>query len=143
MGYCISLQDHQFVIPASALDLAYVAACELNSDASAAKHGGSSTGEVWFSWVDSDYDKTCKDLKEVLSHWRYEGDYDSARGAFVLEYFSGEKIGDEDQLFRVLALFVQAGSYMEFLGEDGGTWRWEFNGGEMTTYTGKTTWVED
>jgi len=44
-------------------------------------------------------------------------------------YFNGEKFdGTEHEMFNSIAPFVEAGSYIEMLGEGGEIWRWVFDG---------------
>lgn len=133
MGYSIYVDNHDFVIPAEHLETAYAAACALNHDPSARKMGGH------FSWVDEDYDQRCRDMQDVLKAWRYEASY-VASGDLVLDYFLGEKAGDDEQLFARIAPFVKSGSFIEYHGEEGEKWRYVFTDGAFTEQHGKTIW---
>lgn len=145
MGYCISVMNSDFTILAEHLDAAYAEACALNRDPSAEKHGGRSDGgarvESWFSWVSSNYDETCKDMFEVMAEWRYYCIADVA-GNLVMDHFTGEKLGSEDQLFNRIAPYVVSGSFIEYLGEDGTQWRYVFKDGEFREATANIVWSE-
>jgi hypothetical protein len=52
-----------------------------------------------------------------------DGDYDKLD-------FTGEKLYDDEDMFRSLAPFVESGSYVEIHGEED-TWRWVFDGRSM------------
>lgn len=142
MGYYIDVVDADFVIPAAVLDLAYVAACDLNNDPDV-KSGGSSSGARWFSWVSENYPETCKDIFEVMQEWRYECEQNDD-GDLVFREFTGEKIGDEEQLFAALGPYAKENSFLEFKGEDDARWRFTFDGTKMVPQNGvvHVTWVD-
>ena len=55
--------------------------------------------------------------------------------------FVGEKLGDDEQLFRSIAEFVQPGSYVQLMGEDSSMWRWTFgDDGRFDELSAKITW---
>lgn len=78
-------------------------------------------------------------LKEIMAEWRWkitlqetktveEGDEIVRTGDVIDISFEGEKIGDDSRLFEVLAPFVEPGSFIQMVGEDGKQWRWVFDG---------------
>ena len=57
--------------------------------------------------------------------------------------FVGEKRGwGEDELFELLAPFVEEDSYIEMRGEDGDAWRWVFKRGKVFTVEPTVTWPD-
>lgn len=81
-----------------------------------------------YSWVDAGWKKGLRDLVAILDYWRYEATVDDETGDITDLSFNGEKLGDELQLFQVIAPWVEKGSYLEVSGEDGTVWRWFFDG---------------
>ena len=99
--------------------------------------------EAWFSWVSTD--KVLSALEAgsvdgVFSAWRYsiitdnDGNISSIR-------FGGEKYGDDDCFWSVIAPYVENGSYIEMLGEGGEAFRWCFDNGEFTTKYPSLEWI--
>jgi hypothetical protein len=84
------------------------------------------TKDKQFAWVYSDVIQKCTNLEEALAEMRYQATFDEAGNIVDLE-FTGEKLGDDTKLFNCIAPFVEDGSYIEMVGEDGDTWRWVFN----------------
>ena len=91
-----------------------------------------------YSWVQDGYEKLTDPIK-ILRAWRWQADLDED-GNIDEICFAGEKLGDEDVLFRAIAPFVRCGSYIEMSGEDGGLWRYFFENREMREQTAKLIW---
>ena len=53
--------------------------------------------------------------------------------------FYGEKLGDDEIFLSALAPYVEDGSYLEFEGEDGYSWRWSFKNGKLVEKTIKNS----
>jgi len=51
--------------------------------------------------------------------------------------FSGEKAGDDFELFSAIAEYVRDGSYISFVGEDSKVWRWLFLNGRVIEQAGR------
>jgi len=49
---------------------------------------------------------------------------------YIIDWFIGEKMGCEDEIFKAIAEFVEDG-YIEMLGEDGDRWRYVFKDGKF------------
>ncbi len=90
-----------------------------------------------FSWVNNKIVLEAKTLQEALAEWRWS--YGKPFQNYPLE-FTGEKIGDDITLFRVIAPYVKKGSFIEMVGEDGARWRWTFNGVTATEKSAKIVW---
>ena len=70
-------------------------------------------------------------VPEMLEAWSWKALCDPATGDLIDLVFFGKQLGAEAFLFQALAPFVDAGSYLEMLGEDGEFWRWAFDGQHM------------
>lgn len=68
-----------------------------------------------------------KDLCEAVHAWRWSMTTDES-GDIIGIRFDKWKYADDDVLFKILAPFVEPGSYIEMQGEDGYSWRWDFDG---------------
>lgn len=70
------------------------------------------------------------DLIEVMENLRWELYLDSFGNVTSIE-FIGEKLGDDIEIFKIIAEFVEDGSYVTILGEDGDEFRYCFNNGTV------------
>ena len=134
MGYYVSLEIADFYIPTDKLDDAYKAVCQLNFNNSLKRGGGwprpenipndTPTEHLWFSWMDTFYHETCKNLAEVLEQLGFET-VQNDDGLFIERYDS--KSGQEDLFIAALAPFAKAEyadePYMKWTGEEGETWK--------------------
>lgn len=57
--------------------------------------------------------------------------------------FKGDKLGDDFEMFRSIAPYVQDGSYIWMMGEDGSQWRWVFQSGVCREVNAKVEWPEE
>ena len=78
-------------------------------------------------------------LEDVLYTYCYSPKNDSGDNICGIDY-NGEKLGIEEEMFRLLAPYVKSGSYIEMVGEDGGLWRWVFENGAFKEVKAKTVW---
>lgn len=145
MGYYIELEDHQFVIKADKHAAALAAGKEM-ADPQRQQEGGTGFSFVsgpnpvvtnHWRWLGSDEIVTASTLAELMSIWRFDPEIDPATGDIVGVRFEGQKIGDEDEFFKVIAPFVEAGSWIHMSGEDGAQWRWYFDGETCTEQPGR------
>lgn len=135
MGYNIELRDSKFFIAAEDKEAALNAMFKMwepgNEGLMSGGSFGSNENEKWYSWMNlssSDWrNRTIPSLEQGLDEWGYPVQTDTD-GNIIDIWFDGEKMGDEDFMFKAIAPYVKAGSYLDFHGEDGELWRWEFNG---------------
>lgn len=154
MGYYIHTTDSDFYVAKSKQRPAYVALCALN-DRDDLKRGGSWGGDgvnadsprpagmdhhpaKWFSWMAADYPSKCNTLGEVLAELGFDVDYDPDDNIVGLSYSS--KIGQEALFLETMAPFVRDGSYINWQGEDGEHFRYEFSNGSMRQMEGRVVW---
>jgi len=92
-----------------------------------------------FSWVDEETVMNALTLDDALAEWRWDTEF-SDDGDLVSVTFSGEKLGDDEDLWFNLAHLIEHGSYIEMLGEDDTRWRWVFWRGEFRTEHPRIIW---
>lgn len=57
--------------------------------------------------------------------------------------FIGEKLCDDFEMFQSIAVYVQDGSYIWMIGEDGAQWRWVFQSGVCREVKAKVEWPDE
>lgn len=83
-----------------------------------------------WKWVDiKSLCEYCKinNFIEVMYELRYEVYEEDS--VYKIDCFSGEKLGDDFDIFVLLAPYINNG-YIEMVGEDGDRWRWIFKDGK-------------
>lgn len=88
------------------------------------------TSQKHFSWVDTDNVLESTELEAALKEIRYMPIYNDI-GDICNVKFTGKKYGDEDIFFSALAPYVESGSYIGVVLEEGVTWKWYFYNGEV------------
>lgn len=124
MGYHITVNESKFKINAENVEIAFKA-CKENL-----------IGEYY--WVDTNYALSRDNIIDYINEWRWCIEIED--GNIIGIEFEGEKLGDEEELFKVLAPFVESGSYIEISGEDGDLWRWVFK--DSSLYYMIPTWPD-
>jgi len=143
MGYYVTLNASDAVLPHEHLDEAMARLLELNTH-DEWKRGFASTGGVvterWFSWMPANYDSELTTVQEILERVGYEVTID-VDGLNVEGY--NNKTGCQDIFIWYISDLFREDSYMEWIGEDGAQERWNFGGGEkMTLIIGEIIWSE-
>jgi hypothetical protein len=140
MGYCIDQLGCNFFIKAEDKVKALQAVKKLMKLANKIGQGGSygpnGKTEQWFSWVGTADVLKADTLEKAMEEWRYCPSTDEWGNINSVRFY-GEKLGQEMELFKVLAPFVKDGSYIEMQGEDGSVWRWAFKKGEVKEQAAK------
>jgi hypothetical protein len=86
-----------------------------------------------FSWVNTEDFSNARYIEDALEAWRWEVEFDDESNDIVGINFSGEKL---------IAPYVEAGSYIQMQGEDGEMWRWVFDGATVKEVKPKIDWNE-
>jgi len=133
MGYYINITDHYVLIPNDQKDAALTALKAMAENTDQMGGGGgrtvdSSEVQRWFSWVDMKKLANAKTVVEAFNAWRYE--FSENDDGVFLDYFNGEKLGDDAFLWETMAPFIKDGGFIEVHGEENEYWRWKFNDGE-------------
>jgi hypothetical protein len=92
-----------------------------------------------FSWVATEDFVDAKTLVEAFEAWRWSAE-ENKEGDICRLTFEGQKLGDDPVLLGAIAEFVEDGSYLEMIGEDGSLWRWAFEKGGFSEYSGIVSW---
>jgi hypothetical protein len=138
MGYYVSNPESHIVIKSENVPAALAAIKQMYDpeDEDEEKEGAKAPS---FAWVSQDTVKAAEDLEDALDEWRWDSSFNSD-GDLISVGFSGEKLGDDEDLWHNLAHLVEHGSYIEMLGEDDTRWRWVFWRGELHTEYPHITW---
>lgn len=146
MGYFVETIAANFIIKKENLEDAYKALCQLNAKDDL-KGGGiwgsnlpvfikpqssvsvSTNPDRWFFRLDWNYDETCKSVKEILESLDFYTSI-TREGDLSIDAFYNDR-GDEKHFLKAVAPFVEDGSFIEWMDEDGNIWKNVFNNGKM------------
>lgn len=125
MGYYVTLEEANFIIPADKLEEAAARLKALNHKPGVEKRGGSwgAGGKTasWFSWMDEDYDQKLHTAKEIFEALGFEVS-DTEDGGISLDYYDS-KSGQEDLFINEVKHLANSDWYLIWRGEDGEVWR--------------------
>lgn len=100
-----------------------------------------------FAWGDERAMEQALDAGDLIgffAEWRYSARLitsdadDSVR--LEVEYFEGDKLGDDEYLWAALGPFIEKGGQIQCQGEDGALWRWYFTGTECVEQSGRVVY---
>ena len=94
-----------------------------------------------YAWVDDPPEGGFPTLVKALDNWRYEAE-EQADGSVELQYFAGEKLGDDEALYEAIAPFVSDGGRIDCRGEDDCLWRYCFSKGAVEMLSGRIEYGE-
>jgi len=78
-----------------------------------------------------------------LKNYGYLAELDD-EGEIIELYFNGDKLAcDEDIMFQAIAPYVEDGSFIEMVGEDGDCWRWIFKDAKCKEVRAEVTWPDE
>jgi hypothetical protein len=92
-----------------------------------------------YSWVSNPGPEGFKTLEDAFQSWRYDA-HEDPNGNVHVDYFSGEKWGDDEILYAAIAPFVEDDASIEIRGEDGHQWRYLFEAGKYSEQTARVSW---
>jgi len=120
MGYCMQVNDANVYIKREHFPAALNALKTLVSPPKEPAYT--------LSWVDRDEVLRAETLSQALEAMRWEPvhDQDDPEGDILYLLFRGEKLGDDFEIFKAVARWVEHGGYIECVGEDNDLWRWAF-----------------
>ena len=130
MGYCMEQRDSFFVIKKEKQEEAYDYVFDILIE-NLPKYG--------YSFVDDTELNSAKTLVDIFQSFSWRPTINK-NGDIGNIYFEGEKAGDESWLFCTVAPFVEDGSYIEMMGENGDLWRWIFKDGECNEVSPTIKW---
>lgn len=126
MGCCMSMAECHFMIRHDKQNEALKALKELSKNRR-------------LRWASTDIIQNARHLEEAFEEIRFEACFDDFNNINDLD-FTGEKLGDETEIFNSIAPFVEDNSYIEMYGEDGDRWRWVFKNGECKWVNPEIKW---
>ena len=130
MGYYMEQRDSDFTIKQENIQRAWDALIKLFEN-----------GKRDYSWVDTRSVLEADSFRDAMEEARWVIYYDNNREDVCGILFNGEKYGgDEVIILGAIAPYVENGSYIEMLGEDGEIWRWVFNDGSIEEKNAKIVW---
>jgi len=135
MGFYMEQRDTNFAIKAENKEKALEAIINL-----AGEETIDDGNEKHFSWVDTKGFVNATTLEEAMDEWRWEIQKDD-KGNVNDICFTGEKLGDDEIVFDAIAPYVEKGSTIEMMGEDGVLWRWLFDGKKCREQTPIINWI--
>lgn len=137
MGYYVKNTESHFFIPKEYHGLALQAIKDFMLKTYTADSGMQVIRS--FPWVNTDEVVNSETLKDALYAWRWDA-YTDENGDIADLSFDGEKLGEDDLLFGVIAPYVKEGSYIVMQGEDNYTWRWYFDGQTYRDQAARIIW---
>jgi len=143
MGYYVSITIDNIIIPADKVQECLDAINALFQPETMKKYagGGSFSNNVrayHYSWVNTPESGAFDDLIAAFDEWRYEAQL-LDDGSVEVVYFTGEKLGDDEILYKTIAPFITDGT-ISLLGEDHDHWRFLFNNGTCKEQAGHITY---
>ncbi len=131
MGYLIYQVETEFFIPKNFKFEAFISIKNL------VKNSVENKNEI--SFVEMSEIECAETLEEVLAALRWIPENNES-GDIIEVNFTGEKLGDDYQIFESIAGSVENESFITLIGDDGETmklWRWLFLDGNITEKQGK------
>ncbi len=137
MGYYVKNTESHFFIPKEYHGMALQAIRDFMLKTYTADSGMQVIRS--FPWVNTDEVVNSETLKDALYYWRWDP-YTDENGDITDLSFDGEKLGEDELLFGVIAPYVKEGSYIVMQGEDNYTWRWYFDGKTYRDQAARIVW---
>lgn len=131
MGYSMTQQLQKFNLPARHKDAA--------RDALQVKMLVAARQGFGFCFTDMAVAIQAPTLEEALRACRYRCVV-ADNGDIQALHFEGEKLGSDKELLSYIASFVEPGSFLEFMGEDGDLWRWYFHDNTVSEVRPQIQW---
>lgn len=95
------------------------------------EHFSGMEGPNHYSFVTTSKFMEAETFIDAMAAWRWGFEEDENGDAYD-PCFLGEKLGDEEILFRKIAPFVEAGSFIQvYCHDDEKIWRWVFDGASV------------
>lgn len=148
MGYYVTMDIGGVVIPADKVNDCLTAINGMFGP----EHHDQMSGGVWrpgmgqtewnYDWVNPPPEGGFTSLVAALEEWRYSATTHD-NGDVEIEYFTGEKWGDDPRLFDVIAPFVSENAVIFCRGEDGSHWKHVFKDGKCEELEGKIVYEDD
>ena len=129
MGYSANITESNFIIKEECLEHAFTAAKMFLM-----------VYDESISYVEKTDIESAQNIEELFEVFGFEIDLDPSTGDLDAIDFVWEKLGEEIILLEQLSPYVEEGSYLQWVGEDGSTWRHVFKDGEVEVVEPKIEW---
>ena len=142
MGYCIELIDSSFKMKKENFDNAFRDLKSLFVVENMTVCDTVNGKEYYhFRWVDNEEVIESINMYELMESIRFPVEFNGNGDICDIDFY-GEKLGDDEIFLSALAPYVEDGSYIEFEGEDGYSWRWCFKNGKLVEETIKNSDIQ-
>lgn len=135
MGYCIEKEEGQIKIKKENM----IKALKTLSDYFT--NGGQLRWVNGFDLDEVDFDEPIEEYNDIIAEmWddlRYG--YTLTEDYYIIEDFYGEKLGEDDKLFNMIAPYCEDG-YIQFCGEDGEHFRYIIKDGKFEEKYADISW---
>ena len=140
MGYYVTITRAEFDIPETdeVLQVLKDASWKFHDWKRGGSYGPNGSEQKWFSWMPYNYDEIAMSVADVFRMLGF--DFVSENGKVCIDGYSN-KTGQEDLFLAIVAPYVEEGSFIEWVGEDGTTWRMEVIDGRLTVAEGQKAWA--
>lgn len=91
------------------------------------------------AWVNNSELIYSEDVMESMCAIRYPLYIDTKTELLKIDFFNGEKLGDDFEIFAQIASYIEDG-YIEYQGEDGDLWRYVFKDGKVSEVYPEIVW---
>jgi hypothetical protein len=142
MGYYIYQHETEFHIKKENFEKALAAIYKIaEEEIESAKKSKYPDQNPQFGWTSCKTLLECKTLADALIEWGWEPICDDSGDISDIQ-FSGEKLGEEEVLFKTLAPFVEKDSFIVIEGSDSKWWKWLFDGKTLIEKPGKVVFED-
>jgi hypothetical protein len=83
-----------------------------------------------YAWVNNPPTGSFNTLTEALDEWRYKTEENN--DDIAVTNFTGEKLGDDEILYKAIAPFIESSAKIVITGEDDCKWEYIFTNGTYT-----------
>lgn len=111
MGYCVSLVESNLKFKKEDANIILSTLKEFAKNA-------------LLRWCDEDEILESDTIEECFERLRYP--LTEKENYYIINDFYGEKLGDEERIFNSIYKYIEKGSYLEYVGDDGDRFRLVF-----------------
>lgn len=115
MGYSANLTEKNFIIKEENIEDAFIHAKDFLM-----KY------DQKIAYVKKEDIEATNNLEELFEVFGFEIDFDKTTGHLDTIDFVWEKLGNDENLFKLIAPYIEKDSYIQWVGEDGDIWRYVF-----------------
>lgn len=129
MGYSARISETKFLIKEENLEDAFIYAKDF-----LIKY------DEKISYVEKEDIEATNNLEDLFEVFGFEIEKDPITLDINKLEFVWDKLGNDENLFGLIAPYIEEGSYIQWIGEDGDIWRYVFRNGIFEIVTPKIEW---